>query len=482
MIEVVRLQYSASEFREQVRFFVGSAGRTDHPDRPAAVVVADFRKLLPDQLERFFPCRRSQPAFLADQRLRQSLFVIGKVEPIASLDTKEVSVGATLVAVVPADNFRARVRSPHAQRGLAAVAAMRAHCAYMLHFPWPRFIAICARGEGAHRADVDAHAALFALQVIFFIGSDERTYATVLHPESPNVHALAAHAHAAVAENAARPVEEHHGRPLLLVLVVLRLHEFRFRRAVGERHVLQFALAAGVANRAIQRMVAQQHLEHRLASLLNFVHVGDHDHALADHGGARGLELGHLLHFHHAHAASALQRKIWVIAKRRHFDAHGLAGFNEQRAPGGRDLLAVDSKIYISHICSAGVPPAVAGRLALASLSNLNPAGTRPQFGPAGRRPYTRTGSSAPAFSYGHGRPSKWASNSWRNFFTNAIVGIAAASPSGQNVRPSMFSARYCMLSMSFIMPPPLWNRISVFFSQSVPSRQGMHQPQLSCW
>jgi len=44
--------------------------------------------------------------------------------------------------------------------------------------------------------------------------------------------------------------------------------------------------------------------------------------------------------------------------------------------------------------------------------------------------------------SYGHGLPSKWSSNSLRNFFTNAIVGIAAASPSGQNVLPSMFSAR----------------------------------------
>ena len=28
---------------------------------------------------------------------------------------------------------------------------------------------------------------------------------------------------------------------------------------------------------------------------------------------------------------------------------------------------------------------------------------------------------------------------------------------------------------------PPLWKRVSVFLSQSVPSRQGMHQPQLSC-
>ena len=37
----------------------------------------------------------------------------------------------------------------------------------------------------------------------------------------------------------------------------------------------------------------------------------------------------------------------------------------------------------------------------------------------------------------------------------NAMVGMAAASPSGQNVRPSMFSERYYMLSISFSTPPP---------------------------
>src|SRR5271165_2073618 len=38
------------------------------------------------------------------------------------------------------------------------------------------------------------------------------------------------------------------------------------------------------------------------------------------------------------------------------------------------------------------------------------------------------------------------------------MIGIAAASPSGQNVRPSMFSARYFRLSMSFATPPPARN------------------------
>src|SRR5271169_5090447 len=103
---------------------------------------------------------------------------------------------------------------------------MRADRAHVVHLPRARLVAIRAGGQRTHGADVDAHATLFAFQMIFFIGSDEGTHAAVLHAESPNVHALAADAHAAVAENAARPVEEHHRRPLLLLLVVLRLHEF----------------------------------------------------------------------------------------------------------------------------------------------------------------------------------------------------------------------------------------------------------------
>ena len=105
----------------------------------------------------------------------------------------------------------------------------------------------------------------------------------------------------------------------------------------------------GIAHRAIQRMIAQQQFHHALARLLDLVAVSDYNHAFAYDRGAGSLQLGHLLDFHQAHAARALQRKIRVIAKRRYFDAHSLAGFNQQGPSRGRDLLAVDSKIHISH-------------------------------------------------------------------------------------------------------------------------------------
>jgi hypothetical protein len=131
--------------------------------------------------------------------------------------------------------------------------------------------------------------------------------------------------------------------------MVLQVDELRFGGAVLEGHVLQLALAAGVADRAVERMIAEQQLEHRLARLLDLVALGGDDHAFGDRRGAGGLQLGHLLDFGPAHAARALQRQVGVVAERRHLDARALAGLNEERPRGNGEFLAVDSEGYVSH-------------------------------------------------------------------------------------------------------------------------------------
>src|SRR5579862_2582891 len=349
MVDIVRLQHRAREFREQVRFFFGRTRRSDHANCLAAIFVANFGKFLADEFEGLFPRGGSQLAVLPNQRMSEALLMVREIECIAALNAEEVSVGAALVPVITPDDLHSCVGAADAESRLAAVATVRADGAYVVHLPWAGLVAIGSGGERADRADIDAHAALFALQVIFFIGSDQRADAAVLHAESPDVHTLAADAHAAITKNAARPVKVDHRRPLLLFFVILRLHELRFGGAVAERHVLQFAFAASIANGAIQRMVPEQQFKHRLAGLLDLITFGGDDHALADHRGAGGLQFGHFLDLHQTHAASALQRKVGVIAKGGHFDAHGLAGLNEQRARGGGELLAIDSEIYISH-------------------------------------------------------------------------------------------------------------------------------------
>src|SRR5581483_4161339 len=198
------------------------------------------------------PCRWSQLAVFADQRLFDPFFVAGEVKSVQALDAQEIAIRTALVPIIAADDLHPSIRTAHPQSCFAAIAAVRADGAYVLHLPRPRFITVRARGERADRADINAHAALFTLKVIFFIRSDNGTDAAILHAQRPHVHSFATDAHAAITQDAPRAIEEHHRRPLLLFLVVLGLHEFGLGSAVRERHVLQFTLAACVADRTIE--------------------------------------------------------------------------------------------------------------------------------------------------------------------------------------------------------------------------------------
>ncbi len=185
--------------------------------------------------------------------------------------------------------------------------------------------------------------------MILFVGRDDGAGAAVLDAERPDVHAFAADADAAVAKDAAGAIKEDDRGPLLLVAVLLDLDEFRFVRAVLEGHVLQLALAAGIADGTIEGMVGEHQLEHGLTGLRDFGAFSGDDHALGDRRGAGGLELGHLLNADDAHAAGGLERKAGVVAEGGNLDAAGAAGFNEQRARGRGELLAVDSEGNVSH-------------------------------------------------------------------------------------------------------------------------------------
>src|SRR5437016_2273497 len=147
--------------------------------------------------------------------------MVGEVEGVTALDAKEVVIDAALVAIVTTHDLHAGIGTAYPERCLAAIATVRTDGADMLHLPGPRLIPVGPGSQCADRAYIDTHAALFALEMIFFIGCDDRTDAAVLHAQGPHVHAFAADAHAAITEDAAGAVEEHHRRPLLLFLMIL---------------------------------------------------------------------------------------------------------------------------------------------------------------------------------------------------------------------------------------------------------------------
>src|ERR1700722_10684737 len=95
----------------------------------------------------------------------------------------------------------------HAERGLAAIRTMRADGGYVLHLPRTRLVTIGAAGERAHGTNIDAHAALFALQMIFVVGNDHRERSTLAYAECLHVHAFVANSDTTKAEDATRRVE-----------------------------------------------------------------------------------------------------------------------------------------------------------------------------------------------------------------------------------------------------------------------------------
>ena len=164
--------------------------------------------------------------------------------------------------------------------------------------------------------------------MIAAIRNDHAVRAAHPHAQRFHVHAFIAYAHAPEAQDAARCVVINQFRPFFLRPVNLFFHEAAGIRTVAEDHVLQFALAAFVAHRAIQRVVGQQKFQHVLARLPHLLGVRSNDHAFGGHQRARGLQLRGLFHLHQAHAARRLERQPGVVAERRHFRPNAPRRFN----------------------------------------------------------------------------------------------------------------------------------------------------------
>ena len=182
VVDVVGAQHRAGEFLQQVVFFVGGAIGAENTDGLAALAIADFAQLAAGVRQGLLPTDfRKFTVGLAHERLGQAVGVVGEVERVAALDAQEVAVDAALVAVVAAENLRPAVDAAHPQGGLASVTAVGADSGNVIHFPGAGFVTVTARGQGADRAGVDAHAAFFAIQMIASVGGDDAGDSAVLH-------------------------------------------------------------------------------------------------------------------------------------------------------------------------------------------------------------------------------------------------------------------------------------------------------------
>src|SRR4029077_2588440 len=186
--------------------------------------------------------------------------------------------------------------------------------------------------------------------------------------------------------------------------------------APAEADVLQWALAALVADGAVQRVVDQQELDDRALGLLDALGLRVHDHPVLDRRGAAGLQLADALDLDQAHAARADRvAKLGLVAEHGDLDVAVLGGVDEHRVLRRLHVAAVDRQR------------------------------DRPVLGPWH---HSAPCSSSTCSSSGTGgtsmlrarAASMCASNSGRNLAIIEPIGIAIASPRTHRQLPMMWS------------------------------------------
>ena len=128
-------------------------------------------------------------------------------------------------------------------------------------------------------------------------------------------------------------------------------HKAAAIRAVAKNHVLQFAFASLIANRAIERVIGEQKFQHGLARFVHLRRIGAHDHGIHSYQCAGGLQLRSFLHLHQTHATGRLQGKPLVVTERWNLDTLLPGRFNYQCARGHRQFAVVQLELYLWSFC-----------------------------------------------------------------------------------------------------------------------------------
>ena len=194
---------------------------------------------------------------------------------------------------------------------VAADGAEAADRGDVLDLPGPCLEAVLRRGERAHRAELGDVAGEVTLVGLVLEGCDHGLRPAVDRDELSVFGDRLAEAGAPVAEDAALPVErdQRRDRDRLLEGALGEPHA-RVPRAVAERQVLQRALAALVADRAVERVVDEDELERRVLAVGGLLGAARraHDHPVLRRQRAPGLQLRHPFDLDEAHPASPDRR------------------------------------------------------------------------------------------------------------------------------------------------------------------------------
>ena len=208
---------------------------------------------------------------------------------------------------------------------------------------WPEPVG--GAGQRPDRADLHRVAGEVGVERLAVGGADELVRAPLEELDERVPGDLLREPGAAGAGDAALPVEQHlAGDRDRLGEGALVVGEAGVALPVRHRLVLQRALAALVAHRAVERVVDEQELHHPALRLLRDRggELGAHGHPLGAGGGARGERLDLPGHLDQALPARPGRLQQRVVAEAGDLDPEQLGGADDQRPLGDGELEPVD--------------------------------------------------------------------------------------------------------------------------------------------
>ena len=263
-VDVVGADDALGELGPGVGVFVGEPGAAEHA-RPRRVGAVGAR---PHGLrQRVGPTatrRGRRPC--ADERCAEAVGAVDRLEAEAALVAEPAPVDRVDVdAQVAQDLVAGRLHRRCGSRPSRSVQVRLD----LVEVPRAGLEAVRLGGERADRADLHGVAAEVGGERVVGEGVDLGLVAAVLEVDQRVAGDVLGEAGAAVAQDAALAVEgdEVADRDRLLEVALL-LDEPALARAVGHRLVLQRALAALVADRAVERVVDEEELEDAVLGLL----------------------------------------------------------------------------------------------------------------------------------------------------------------------------------------------------------------------
>ncbi len=288
-VDVVGADDALGQLGPGVGGLVGEPGATDHADAGGPAGVERGADGVGGLAERGRPRRAHVGVTVAPERLGQPVGRVERLEVEAALVAQPPPVDAVDVdPLVAEDLVAARLDGDPAAHRAGGAGGLD-----LVEVPGPSLEAVRLGGEGTDRADLDGVAREVGRERVVGEGVDLGLVASVDEVDERVARHLLGEAGAAIAQDAALAIQVHEvadGDGLLEVSLLL--DEAGLARAVRVRLVLQRALAALVADRAVERVVGEQELEDAVLGLLGGVGLRRHGHAVGHRDHARRLERG----------------------------------------------------------------------------------------------------------------------------------------------------------------------------------------------